>query len=355
MHHHIVFPRNGPRQIPAHPPARQGLEIARQPDPQLPRRLDLRRRRGAGVLEDLRTLLGAEDPIQVEAQDVVADVSIVDREQIERSGANTTAELLARLPGLQAITHGDSSRIYIRGADARMTALYIDGVRVDSQDGLMLGGGVPWELVPLAQVDRIEVLRGAASAVYGSDAMGGVIQIFTKRGREGPAVWTLEASAGEGLARYETIQNNFSLNNRRFEDGLSQVCRQEGISLIPYSPLGGGVLSGKYNDGATPEGARFSRYLEIGGRQAAMAQRFVNEKSLASTKRFMKIAADAGLTPITLATAWSKQHDFVASTIVGATRFDQLADIFAASDLVLEPAVMKAIDAVTREIMYPMG
>ncbi|TFU03700.1 aldo/keto reductase [Polymorphobacter arshaanensis] len=166
---------------------------------------------------------------------------------------------------------------------------------------------------------------------------------------------SLEASASEGLARYETIQNNFSLNNRRFEDALSQVCRQEGISLIPYSPLGGGVLSGKYNDGATPEGARFSRYLEIGGRQAAMAQRFVNEKSLASTKRFMKIAADAGLTPITLATAWSKQHDFVASTIVGATRFDQLADIFAASDLVLEPAVMKAIDAVTREIMYPMG
>jgi aryl-alcohol dehydrogenase-like predicted oxidoreductase len=86
-----------------------------------------------------------------------------------------------------------------------------------------------------------------------------------------------------------------------------------------------------------------------------MAQRFVNEKSLASTKRFMKIAADAGLAPITLATAWSKQHDFVASTIVGATHFDQLADIFAASDLVLEPAVMKAIDAVTREIMYPMG
>lgn len=166
---------------------------------------------------------------------------------------------------------------------------------------------------------------------------------------------SLAASAGEGLARFETIQNNFSLNNRRFEDALAQICRQEGISLIPYSPLGGGVLSGKYNDGATPEGARFSRYLEIGGRQAAMAQRFVNEKSLASTKRFMAIAADAGIAPITLATAWSKQHDFVASTIVGATRFDQLADIFAASDLVLEPAVMKAIDAVTREIMYPMG
>ena len=166
---------------------------------------------------------------------------------------------------------------------------------------------------------------------------------------------SLAASENEGLARYETIQNNFSLNNRRFEDALSQVCLQEGVSLIPYSPLAGGVLSGKYNDGARPDGARFSNYLKIGGRQAAMATRFVNDKSLASTTRFAAIAAEAGIAPVTLATAWSKQHDFVASTIVGATHEDQLADIFAAADLTLSPEVMKAVDAVTREILYPMG
>ena len=166
---------------------------------------------------------------------------------------------------------------------------------------------------------------------------------------------SLAASENEGLARYETIQNNFSLNNRRFEDALSQVCLQEGVSLIPYSPLAGGVLSGKYNDGARPEGARFSNYLRIGGRQAAMATRFVNDKSLASTTRFAAIAAEAGIAPVTLATAWSRQHDFVASTIVGATREDQLADIFAAADLTLSPEVMKSVDAVTRDILYPMG
>jgi aryl-alcohol dehydrogenase-like predicted oxidoreductase len=166
---------------------------------------------------------------------------------------------------------------------------------------------------------------------------------------------SLAASEREGLARYETIQNNFSLNNRRFEDALAQVCRQEGVSLIPYSPLGGGTLSGKYNKGARPEGARFSRYLELGGRQAVMATRFVNEKSLVSTERFMAIAAKAEMAPVTLATAWSKQHDFVASTIVGATHEDQLPDIFAAGDLVLTDEVMKACDAVTKEILYPMG
>jgi aryl-alcohol dehydrogenase-like predicted oxidoreductase len=70
-----------------------------------------------------------------------------------------------------------------------------------------------------------------------------------------------------GLNRYESIQNNFSLINRRFEDSLAEVCRQERISLLPYSPMGGGVLSGKYNQPTTPEGARFSS-LPADGRRA---------------------------------------------------------------------------------------
>ncbi len=166
---------------------------------------------------------------------------------------------------------------------------------------------------------------------------------------------SLSASERLGVARYETIQNNHSLNNRRFEDELAAACRNEGVSSIPYSPLGGGVLSGKYNDGATPDGARFSNYIRLGGRQAVMAKRFVNDKTIASTKRFQAIASEAGISAVTLATAWSKQHDYVASTIVGATREDQLPDIFAAADLTLEPAILKAIDAVTKDILYPMG
>jgi len=158
-----------------------------------------------------------------------------------------------------------------------------------------------------------------------------------------------------GVARYQTIQNNHSLNNRRFEDELKQVCLQEGVSSIPYSPLGGGVLSGKYNDGARPEGARFSNYLNMGGRQEIMARRYVNEKSLAATQRYQAIAAEAGMSLITLATAWSKQHDFVASTIVGATHIDQVDEILAAADVVLGADVLKEIDKVSKEIMYPMG
>lgn len=166
---------------------------------------------------------------------------------------------------------------------------------------------------------------------------------------------SIAAAERLGTARYQTIQNNFSLNNRRFEDELKQVCRKEGVSLIPYSPIAGGVLSGKYNGGARPEGARFSRYLGMEGRQAEMGRRFVNERSLESTARYAQIAEEAGLDPVTMAVAWSKQHDFVASTIVGVSCFDQLDPILAAADIVLGEDTLKAINKVSREIPYPMG
>ncbi len=154
---------------------------------------------------------------------------------------------------------------------------------------------------------------------------------------------SLKTSEDLGVARYETIQNNFSMLNTRFMDDLAFACRKEGVSLIPYSPLAGGVVSGKYLGGATPDGARFSSLINAGGRFVEMTSRFVNQKSLSATEKVMAIAAEAGMSPVTLATAWSKQHDFVASTIVGVSREDQLADIFAAIDLTLPEDVMTAV------------
>ena len=118
-------------------------------------------------------------------EDVVRDVTVLGREEIEASGAASLVELLAGLPGVQGV--GDS-RLYIRGAEARMTAVYVDGVRVDRQDALTAGGGAPWQVLPLHNVQRVEVLRGAASSLYGSDGMGGVVLIATQAGAEqGPS------------------------------------------------------------------------------------------------------------------------------------------------------------------------
>ncbi len=166
---------------------------------------------------------------------------------------------------------------------------------------------------------------------------------------------SLWAADVRGLPRYETIQNNFSLLNRRFEDALAEACRRERVSLLPYSPIAGGVLSGKYQDGTWPAGARFSTYKDAHPRTAAMARRFVNEKTLAATARLASIAADAGMSPVTLAVAWTLTRDFVGSTIVGATRPEQLPELLRGGDVELGPDVRQACDAVTRDILYPMG
>lgn len=159
----------------------------------------------------------------------------------------------------------------------------------------------------------------------------------------------------EGLARFESIQNNFSLLHRRFIDELAQVCRNEKVSLLPYSPIGGGVLSGKYNDGKSPPNTRFGDYESSNPRQQAMARRFVNEGTLASTAKYVEIARKADMSPVTLATRWSMEFDFVASTIIGARTADQLDESFAALDIELSDEVKAACDQVHKEYLYPMG
>ncbi len=159
----------------------------------------------------------------------------------------------------------------------------------------------------------------------------------------------------EGYARFESIQNNFSLLNRRFLDTLADMCRGESLSLLPYSPMAGGVLSGKYNRDRNAPG-RFTTYSQSKEpRVQAMAKRFLNDKTLQSTQRYMEIAETGGMAPATLAIAWSKQFDFVASTIVGANSEEQLNESLAAMDVQLSEDVLEQCDQVHQEIQYPMG
>ena len=167
---------------------------------------------------------------------------------------------------------------------------------------------------------------------------------------------SLAVAERNGWARYNSIQNNYSLINRRFEDELAEACRREQVSLLPYSPIGGGVLTGKYNVDPWPEGARFTQYSRTGGeRQKAMAKRFVNEKSLASAAEFIAIAQEAGWHPAALAVAWSKRHDVVASTILGANSLAQLNDALTAVDRDLPTDLIARIDQISTRYPYPMG
>lgn len=164
--------------------------------------------------------------------DSLADVSLVDRAQIERSGASGLADLLARLPGVEYQRNGgpgSTTGVFMRGAESRFTAVYIDGVRIDSQ----ATGGASWEGIPVSQIERIEVLRGPAAAVYGSDALAGVVQIFTRRGEAGFAPFV-----AAGLGSYGTRKIDAGLSGAAagFDYALSLSDeRSEGFNARPLT------------------------------------------------------------------------------------------------------------------------
>ena len=135
--------------------------------------------------------------------EVLTDVTVIDRQAIERSGAVGVADVLSSYPGVQFARNGgagNTTSLFIRGANTNHNAVYVDGVRIESQSG---SGGFTWQTLPLAQIDRIEILRGPAAAIYGSDAIGGVVQLFTRRG-EG----AFQPYAGVGAGTYNTYQVN---------------------------------------------------------------------------------------------------------------------------------------------------
>lgn len=121
--------------------------------------------------------------------EVLADTSILDAASIQRAGAITSlGELLGRQPGIefrQSGGPGTTSSLFMRGTNSDHVLLLVDGMRV----GSVTAGGAAWENLPLEQIERIEIVRGSASALYGSDAIGGVIQVFTKRGSGRAQPW----------------------------------------------------------------------------------------------------------------------------------------------------------------------
>lgn len=141
------------------------------------------------------------DPIVVTAtrqptrsNELNSDVSVITREEIEQAGETTLAQLLARQPGIQYVANGGAgtnASVFIRGAASNQSILLVDGQRI----GSATTGSAALSRIPLDQIERIEILRGPASSLYGADAIGGVIQIFTRRG-DGPT--RLNASAGYG-------------------------------------------------------------------------------------------------------------------------------------------------------------
>ncbi len=152
-------------------------------------------------------------------------------------------------------------------------------------------------------------------------------------------------AAGSNLPRMITIQNAYSLLCREFETGLSEICHRESVGLLAYSPLGFGVLTGKYLGGKLPDKARltlFPRFSRYSSPQAAEA-----------TAYYLQLAEDHGLSLTALALAFVKSRSFVTSNIIGATNLEQLKENIDAYQYTLSEEVLQEIDKIHNQIPNP--
>lgn len=140
----------------------------------------------------------ARAPVPV--TEALADTSVITARDIAASGQTSLVELLRSQRGVEVTTNGgpgSQSSVFLRGTANNQTLVLIDGMRTGSS----AFGGATWAALPLSQIDHIEIVRGPLSALYGADAVGGVIQIFTRRGEGAP-----QASISGGLGSYQTRQ-----------------------------------------------------------------------------------------------------------------------------------------------------
>jgi aryl-alcohol dehydrogenase-like predicted oxidoreductase len=160
----------------------------------------------------------------------------------------------------------------------------------------------------------------------------------------GIAQW-LRLAEQKGLPRLVSVQNEYSLLRRIFDQDLAEISHHEDVGLLAYSPLAAGILTGKYFGGATPPGSRKDY-------QKGMWR--LNEQSEAATKAYHDVAARHGLDPVHMAIAFCRSRPFMTSTIIGATSTGQLRHTLDGLTLELSPEVLADIDAVYRQYPRPI-
>lgn len=146
----------------------------------------------------------------------------------------------------------------------------------------------------------------------------------------------LRLSNGKGLPRVVTIQNQYSLINRTFEIGLSEICMKEGVGLLPYSPLSKGSLTGKYLGGVVPEGSRFAYSMRD-------TDRYNPSHAQEAIRKYAGLATKIGMTPAELALAWVNMRPFVTANIIGTRSMEQIKTDIATANITLSADVLEEI------------
>lgn len=193
-----------------------------------------------GATGQLDTVVVSATRTPMRVSDAIAEITVLDRTTLDRATGRTLVELLAQQPGLQFTSTGGlgkSASIFIRGLEARHTLLLLDGVRVSSETL----GTPSLDNLPLEIIDRIEIVRGPMSSLYGNNAMGGVIQVFTRRGREGLHP---NAKVTIGPDRYGQLSGGVAFGQGAF-DAAVQLQHTE---TRAFSATNADVPFGSFND-----------------------------------------------------------------------------------------------------------
>ncbi len=180
------------------------------------------------------------------ADETLASVTVIDRAEIDRRQSKTMTDILRGLPGV-AISNsgglGQPTSVFLRGTESDHTLVLIDGIKV----GSATIGSTPWQNIPTDQIERVEVVRGPRSSLYGSEAIGGVIQIFTRRGQAVPLTPRLSLGAGS----YNTIRTNGGLslgNERGWLDANLGFEQSAGFNACNGEPFVGGCFVDEPDD-----------------------------------------------------------------------------------------------------------
>lgn len=155
----------------------------------------------------------------------------------------------------------------------------------------------------------------------------------------------LELAEREGLPRVESIQNPYGLLNRTYEIAMAEVSHREDVGLLAYSPLGMGLLTGKYRHGAKPEGSRMAVFERF--------TRYDGNETLEATEQYLQLADEHELNPTHMALAFVNTRPFVLSNIIGATTMEQLKMNIDSLDVTLTKDVLKGIEAIQQRIPNP--
>ncbi len=204
-----------------------------------------------------------------------------------------------------------------------------------------------WTYDPSGQ-NRAETMDHMADVLYAlhkAQKAGKIRAIgMSNESAWGMTQWTRIAEEN-GWPRMASVQNEYSLLCRLYDTDMAEMAVNEDITLLSFSPLACGLLTGKYQGGKVPEGSRMSIGPEMGGR--------MTDRTLPITQVYLDIAAKHGLDPVHMAMAWQRSRPFPISAIFGATNADQLAHLLAGDDLTLSDAVLSDITAAHRANPMP--